>query len=64
MSYYEDIRAHDGDLALIILDFLTEIWMYEIALYSSIDHAKKSYKLARSEVSIINDLMLIKNMFI
>ena len=51
-------------IAELILDFLTEIWMYEIALYSSIDHAKKSYNLTRTEVCVINDLMQIKRIFI
>ena len=56
LSYFDDVKAQDEELAQLILDFLTEIWMYELALYSTIDHAKKSYNLMRSEVEVLNDL--------
>lgn len=48
----------------MVVDFLTEIWMYELVIYSAINHAKKSYNLVRSEEDIVSDLMLIKKIFV
>lgn len=59
-GYFKEIKASNEALAQVILDFLTELRMYDQALYQPVDAASNVYEAARSEEEVISDLMAIK----
>ena len=49
LKYFDELRMHDQELASMTLDFVTEIWMYDLVLYSTVSHVKNLYNLARTQ---------------